>query len=589
MTTTMSELRKWQNVSAGPRQAKDFNRAAARLRAEGQSRDELYGVIGGTERKSTVMAMCSPVRPEVTALDEAIREKYGYEVTSASVRQIIADYEAATIEAAKTRPVEDNRVTPEEQAERNAVSAAREAAYQAQRDAEQSVMRTVIAKAPAGAKALIFAEYHVDNSDPMTDYFDSRTVRTVAIGWRLTSREDFRALRSAAGQFAETAHLASGDVEHRDNYSMGGGNYLSDHGSDRSGTGWVVRSRELPCTYVQLTEDAIPETAAAPVAAGSVTVTPSSLGREGIVEVRFAERPAYDVLEGLKAHGFRWARANRCWYGKDAAYAQSLADASGTPAAAPPAVPDGAQGKVIPADVLEVLGSATASGSVLSLPGHLDRALYLKVDKVLNAAGGKWDRHQRGHVFDGDAADAADQLITTGRYVTNQDLGYFPTPAPVVSRLIDLAEPGESMTVLEPSAGDGTIASAVAPLVAAVDCTELDAGRAGKIRAGGYAREVTAGDFLASTPAPEYDLVIMNPPFARKADIAHVRHALGFVKPGGRLVSVMSLGVMFRQDKATAEFRDLVTGSGGWFEELPADAFKVSGTGVRTVISVINA
>ena len=241
---------------------------------------------------------------------------------------------------------------------------------------------------------------------------------------------------------------------------------------------------------------------------------------------------------------------------------------------------------IIAADVLTVLGASRAQGNVLTLPCQLDRKQYLAVNKVIVAAGGKWDRREAGHVFAGFAADAVDRLMATGKVTTSQELGYFPTPAPVVGQLLMLADLGTSLAVLEPSAGDGAIASAVAPWCQAIDCVELDAGRADKIRAGGYARTVTTGDFLAVPASPVYDRVVMNPPFARRQDVAHVTHALGFLKPGGRLVSVMALGVVFRQDKATPAFRDRVTGSGGWIEELPADAFKVAGTGVRTVTVV---
>ncbi len=129
------------------------------------------------------------------------------------------------------------------------------------------------------------AEYCVDNSDSMTDYYDSRAVRTVAIGFRMSSREDFRALRAAAAQFPETAHMADedtlkawqqehngrawGELEHRDNYSVGAGNYLSDHGGAHSGTGWVVRSRAIGYSYEHLTQDAIPEQAGPAGSAGA--------------------------------------------------------------------------------------------------------------------------------------------------------------------------------------------------------------------------------------------------------------------------------------------------------------------------------
>lgn len=342
-------IQKWQNVSAGPRQLKDLNRAISALRSEGQSHDELWGVIGGDEHRSTLQSLLGPDRAEVTALDAEIRERFACQVTRENVRDIIAAYAAAMPEARKSRPVEDNRRTPEEDAGLKAAAAEREAKYEAERDAQNALLEQVMAKAPHGARALIFAEYHKDTSDPMTDYFGSRTTRTVAIGYRFSSREDFRALRAAAATFPETAHMASedtlkawqaehngrawGELEHRDNHSMGAGNYLSDHGWAGSGSGWLIKSRNFPCSYVHLTEDAIPSAPAGPpspaagAGGGAVTVSPSSLGRDGVVEIRFAERPGDDVLAGLRAHGFRWARGNRCWYGSDAAYAQALATA----------------------------------------------------------------------------------------------------------------------------------------------------------------------------------------------------------------------------------------------------------------------
>jgi predicted RNA methylase len=241
---------------------------------------------------------------------------------------------------------------------------------------------------------------------------------------------------------------------------------------------------------------------------------------------------------------------------------------------------------IIASDVLEVLGASRTQGNALTLPCQLDRKLYVQVNKVLEASGGKWNRSARAHVFTVDADSAIEQLMTTGTVTTDQEMGYFPTPAPVLDRLLSHAAVLPGQAVLEPSAGEGAIASAVAPFCDAVDCIEVDPRRAEKIRAGGYARAVTTGDFLAVSATPAYDRVVMNPPFGRHQDVVHVAHALGFLKPGGRLASVMALSVNFRQDKATAAFRDRVYRSGGVIEELPVDAFKVAGTGVRTVIAV---
>lgn len=170
-----------------------------------------------------------------------------------------------------------------------------------------------------------------------------------------------------------------------------------------------------------------------------------------------------------------------------------------------------------------------------------------------------------------------------------RDREAFVTPPAVVDRLMALAEiqPGEA--VLEPSAGTGNIAAAAVEAGAVVDCVELDLGLANVLMDRvPRVRHVYIRDFLGVEPdGQSYDAVVMNPPFLRGRDIAHVTHALQFVKPGGRLVAVMGAGVAYSKVKAAAEFRQLVEDRDGEIIALPADAFKLSGISVSTVIVVI--
>jgi hypothetical protein len=314
----------WQ-ADVGPRQRKDLERAIGRLRWEGQTHIQLSGVKGGKEHRTALTSVFGPARAEATAADLAIREKYGYKVDRKNVREVIAAYEQATTDIGPSRIVEDTRRSPEEDTAIQEMIAEREAGYAAERDAQAALLEQVTAKAPSWAKALIVAEYNVDKSEPQTDYFANASTRRVAIGWRSGSREDFRQLRAAAAQFSETWGLTF--EERRDNYSMGKGNYLSDHGWDGAGTGWVVKSYALPAKWARLTEDAIPGQPAAPApaelaaSAGGVTVRP---GQAGKVEVVFDEKPAPEVRKALKDKGFRWHPPSGCWYGRDKAFAESL-------------------------------------------------------------------------------------------------------------------------------------------------------------------------------------------------------------------------------------------------------------------------
>jgi len=54
--------------------------------------------------------------------------------------------------------------------------------------------------------------------------------------------------------------------------------------------------------------------------------------------------------------------------------------------------------ETIPEDVLRVLSAVDISGNEVIILGHLDRKLYLAVNKVLDRIGGKWNRKAKTHV-----------------------------------------------------------------------------------------------------------------------------------------------------------------------------------------------
>ena len=239
-------------------------------------------------------------------------------------------------------------------------------------------------------------------------------------------------------------------------------------------------------------------------------------------------------------------------------------------------------------EVLRVLSNAGTNGNALVIHERLDRKLYEKANKVLDAAGGKWNRKARAHLFDGDAAAAIEQVLLSGEITRPQNFDYFPTPEPIVAHLLELARIETGMTVLEPSAGQGAIAREAAAITR-VDCVELQIKNVEILHAQNFSRVILHEDFLQLTPRPVYDRVVMNPPFGKQVDILPVLHALAFLKPGGLLVSVMSVGITFRTNKPTADFRALLERRGGTIEDCPDESFKSVGTRVRTVIVTIPA
>lgn len=113
---------------------------------------------------------------------------------------------------------------------------------------------------------------------------------------------------------------------------------------------------------------------------------------------------------------------------------------------------------------------------------------------------------------------------------------FFPTPNPVIDKMLSLAQIKPGMKLLEPSAGLGHICREVRNLGVELDCFEVSS----LLRQGLLLQRfsIIGDDFLSSTPTPIYDLVLANPPFSRNGVARHTLHALDWLRPGGRLVTV---------------------------------------------------
>jgi phospholipid N-methyltransferase len=222
-------------------------------------------------------------------------------------------------------------------------------------------------------------------------------------------------------------------------------------------------------------------------------------------------------------------------------------------------------------------------GNLVRLSKQLEHQDYLKVNTALNALGGKWNRQRGGHVFDEDPTDAIESVILTGKWEKKKDFDFYPTPKWLAETMVNLAliEPG--MRVLEPEAGDAAIASVILELCPGVklDVLELDNGRREKLHTQGY--NCVGSDFLAYQPGRIYDRVVANPPFSHQQDVDHVLHMASMLKPGGRLVAVMSASITFRTNRKTVQFNEWLRDHNGQIHNNPDRTFAASGTTVKTV------
>lgn len=212
-------------------------------------------------------------------------------------------------------------------------------------------------------------------------------------------------------------------------------------------------------------------------------------------------------------------------------------------------------------------------------------AMLARLQPVKNEARSKLgELRAQAESLKGDAKDAKD----TRKLTASHPLDLFITPRELAARMVEIADIRPGMAVLEPSAGTGRIADAIQARGTAPACVELNCELVEHLRRRGYL--VHAADFMNWKPTPEFakfHAVIMNPPFSNGQDADHVQRAYSFVMDGGIVVAIMGEGVFFRSDKKSQNFRVWLDTVGGTSEQLPANTFGQSGTGVNTRLVII--
>jgi len=254
------------------------------------------------------------------------------------------------------------------------------------------------------------------------------------------------------------------------------------------------------------------------------------------------------------------------------------------------------------ATVAEKLAGYWAAGTV---PPGLEK--YTSKKALVDALGAKLEPVSNGyhgyHLDTGKPSDRADKALWALLDSSSNDNelvklensvkfskidGYFPTPDSVASLMLDklsretLAK--EAPRVLEPSAGSGNLCKIAQKQwqQAIVEAFEQNHTLAKLLEAKGF--NVSHSDFMAEIPTVPFDVVLMNPPFEKLQDTAHIKHAYSFLKDGGELVAIASAGVTFREDTKSSAFRLWLESVGGTIEALPDGSFKESGTSVNTVL-----
>lgn len=229
------------------------------------------------------------------------------------------------------------------------------------------------------------------------------------------------------------------------------------------------------------------------------------------------------------------------------------------------------------------IGKMIVNGKRLELPSDEQFKNYASVKKALILAGGKYSKC--GFTFLDDAQKVKDRLVGGEAINDKKKFQFFPTPEKIVDMLVEMADVNESMTVLEPSAGQGAIADKIFSIGAHASMIELMPENV-KVLNRKYNLGLFPTDFLSVNPEDhvEYERVIANPPFTKNQDVDHVLHMYKFLSAGGILVSVMSKSWINGSQKKQIAFKKWLGSVDSEVTHVDEGEFKSSGTNIATVI-----
>lgn len=240
--------------------------------------------------------------------------------------------------------------------------------------------------------------------------------------------------------------------------------------------------------------------------------------------------------------------------------------------------------------ILKILSNCKIKGNVIFLPDNpLERKRYLAINKHLENLGGKWNRKAKGHVFDADPSDSFENMLLTGETTDfKKEFQFFETPPELADKMVKMLNISKKNFILEPSAGKGALLDAIFATdpysQISTMAIEINEKNVNFLKKNQYA--VLNHDFLQCNHADifdeEIDRIIMNPPFTKQQDIDHILHAYSLLVDGGILVSVVSESSFFRENKKSVKFREFLDKVNAEVIMNQEEAFKASGTMVRT-------
>jgi hypothetical protein len=314
----------------GPIQVKRVKEALASLSWEGKGFIELRNRLENGEVKESRARMTEvfgAVQPAAAQERDRLFSLYA-KITPDNYAAFLEEAEKSKAAIIATTPIRDERKTREE-LEANAAEFAKIQAVQAEKRAAFEAAAVTIPK----GKLAVCLSVCFDDSDMMTDYYHPHALieeHVLAI-----VRDQAETERLARSIVAKVPELAAVNFKWKtEKYSMGHGNYLEAKGSHGEVEHKGYNGRDKVAVHYEITfsgggqilphpkwyQGDLTEIKANPGNGNGGSPVSEKTVRENKekngVEILFPAKPVQEVLDKLKANGWRWSRFAGLWYNR---------------------------------------------------------------------------------------------------------------------------------------------------------------------------------------------------------------------------------------------------------------------------------
>ena len=224
---------------------------------------------------------------------------------------------------------------------------------------------------------------------------------------------------------------------------------------------------------------------------------------------------------------------------------------------------------------------------------QLSDSEYDSIKAVIESYGGHWSERRKAFIMHPAKVNFSEELEAFKQWKEFRQ--YYATPKSVANLMVEKLQPFEGMSLLEPSAGQGSLLDAVNRVyklncnTRAIELDEYNFSVLKKKYNDILTLNISLETFYSLNKDNKFNRIIMNPPFSHGRALKHLKMAYNLLSSDGILVALVSENeIFYNSPEAHWVNEELLMQDNVEIIELGPDAFIESGTTIITSIIVVD-